>query len=77
MSIKSFDFYRNNRFPRSTGLVAAKLDARLGLDYDVYNAMNHQGQRNTIKLLDANQKLGMLDKMQSKPFGQTLNSFNT
>jgi hypothetical protein len=51
--VRKFDHYRNNMFPKSTGVAAHKLDASLGLDFSVYQAMNHVGQRQTIKMLDA------------------------
>lgn len=43
--VRKFDKNRDNRFPQTTGSRAASLDRKLGIDYDLFHAMNKQGQR--------------------------------
>jgi hypothetical protein len=50
--VRKIDSNRNNRFPGSTGMRAASLDKKLGIDYQVYTALNMCGQRAIIKILD-------------------------
>lgn len=75
MHVRKFDQYRNNRFPQTTGTVARKLDASLGLNSYVYFQMNHQGQRSTIKVLDANRSMGLPE--QGKLKTQSLDGTNS
>jgi hypothetical protein len=50
--VRKFDKNINNRFPQTTGSRAESLDRKLGIDYDVFHAMNKQGQRLVIETLD-------------------------
>lgn len=52
MHVRKFDIDRNNRFPKTTGVMATKLEAKLGIDYEVFKALNMLGKRNTFKHLD-------------------------
>ena len=36
---------------------AAITDKKLGLDYDIYNKMNHQAQRTAIKAMEVHRQL--------------------
>ena len=38
--VNSIDLNRTSVFPQTTGLRAAALDQKLGIDYDMYHAMN-------------------------------------
>lgn len=39
---------------------SAVTDKKLGLDYDVYNKMNHQAQRAALKCLDSLRKQSLM-----------------
>ena len=52
LHVRKFDKNRDNRFPQTTGVRAESLDRKLGIDYDIFHAMNKQGQRAIIKTLD-------------------------
>lgn len=51
------DKNRTTQFTRHEGDRSAQIDRRLGIDYQLYNAMNLQAQRNTIKYLSAQRKV--------------------
>lgn len=50
--VRKFDKNRDNRFPQTTGSIAASLDRKLGIDYELFHQMNKQGQRLVVKTLD-------------------------
>ena len=45
------------QFTRYEGDRAATLDKKLGIDYTLYNALNMQGQRATLKHLDNQRRI--------------------
>lgn len=71
------DKNKTAQFTRYEGQRALDLDHRLGVDYELYHALNMQAQRATLKCLDAKRRieatqvnreqgLGKFDKMQHK-----------
>ena len=55
--IREIDNNRNSQFTRGEGDRAAVLDKKLGIDYDLYNALNMQAQRATLKCMDTSRKI--------------------
>jgi hypothetical protein len=41
--VRKIDSNKNNRFPGSTGMRASVLDKKLGIDYQIYSALNMCG----------------------------------
>ena len=72
-------------FTRFEGDRAAALDKKLGVDYQMYNALNMQAQKAALKALDAHRKvtstipnrasgLGKVDAMNRKMKSSTMKS---
>ena len=55
--VTHFDKNKTALFTRLTGTRAALLDQKLGVDYDIYHALNLQAQRASVKNLDLQRKL--------------------
>ena len=51
--LQMLDKHRTAQFTRFEGDRAAQLDHKLGVDYQLYNSLNLQAQRATLKALDA------------------------
>lgn len=79
------DKHKTAQFTRFEGDRAAQLDHKLGVDYQLYNALNMQAQRATLKALDAQRRinstipnrgsgLGKVDAQNKKLTGKSFNS---
>ena len=55
--VKVFDKNKQNMFTRAHGARAAEMDKKLGVDYDVYHALNMQAQRATLKCLEKSREI--------------------
>ena len=52
-----FDKNKTGLFQRTMGERAAVTDKKLGIDYDVYNKLNHQAQRTALKAMEVHRQL--------------------
>lgn len=64
--LKSIDKHKTTLFTKLEGDRAHDLDRKLGLDYELYHAMNLQAQRSTLKALNAQRRFE-LSAVKSKP----------
>ena len=63
-----------NVFTRYTGDRAARLDKMLGVDYDLYHALNMQAQRAALKSLDMQKRITSSIPRESKLSSKNMNS---
>ena len=84
MTLQQLDQHKTAMFTRFEGDRAACLDKKLGVDYQMYNALNMQAQKAALKALDASRKvnssipnrasgLGKVDAMNRKMKGSNSN----
>ena len=73
--VKAWDKNKTAMFTRHHGERAAEVDRKLGIDYQLYHAMNLQAQRATLKCMDMQRRiqaslpgtgLGQFDKLNNK-----------
>ena len=57
MTLAQLDQHKSAMFTRFEGERAAQLDKKLGVDYQVYNALNMQAQKAALKALDAHRRV--------------------
>ena len=73
--LKELDNHFTAQFTRYEGDRAGQMDQRLGVDYQLYNGLNMQAQRATLKCLDQSRKIASTIPNRASGLGQ-VNAMN-